>query len=361
MTAMKIDLPYLYDEPDHRGNPRLYVRKGGRRIRIREKPGTVAFNEAYNEAIGRLPTPTRPEAARITPARRGTFGWLAAQYFDSAEFRGFNDRSRATRRGVIEGCLIEPRSPDAPKDLMRDCPCTALSAAHIRMLRDRKAGTPGAANNRKKYLSSMFSWAVEAGHMAANPCRDVRRVRYASEGFHTWTIEEVAQFAKVHPRGTKAHLALALLLFTGARPSDTAKLGRQHVRGNEIGFVPGKVRHLRRDVTYKPMLPILQEIIAATPCGAMTFIETEYGRPFSDKGFGNKMRQWCDAAGLPHCAAHGLRKAGATIAAENGATVHELMAIYDWRTTRQAEVYTRSADRKRLAASGMPLLALGMK
>jgi hypothetical protein len=40
--------------------------------------------------------------------------------------------------------------------------------------------------------------------------------------------------------------------------------------------------------------------------------------------------------------AHGLRKAGATIAAENGATVHQLMAIYDWSTPNQAEVYTRA-------------------
>nr|WP_300975481.1 tyrosine-type recombinase/integrase [Sphingomonas sp. LHG3406-1] len=35
----------------------------------------------------------------------------------------------------------------------------------------------------------------------------------------------------------------------------------------------------------------------------------ELGRPFSRKGFGNKFRQWCDEAGLPHCSAHGLRKA----------------------------------------------------
>ena len=59
------------------------------------------------------------------------------------------------------------------------------------------------------------------------------------------------------------------------------------------------------------------------------------------------------------CAGHGLRKAGATIAAENGASAHMLMAIFGWTTLKQAEVYTRAAQQKLLAASGMALIALG--
>ena len=46
---------------------------------------------------------------------------------------------------------------------MRDCPVSLLSAAPVKMLRDRKTGKPGAANNRRKYMSSMFGWAVEQG------------------------------------------------------------------------------------------------------------------------------------------------------------------------------------------------------
>jgi len=35
-------------------------------------------------------------------------------------------------------------------------------------------------------------------------------------------------------------------------------------------------------------------------------------------------------SGLAKCSAHGLRKAGATIAAENGATDQQLMAMFGW-------------------------------
>jgi hypothetical protein len=51
-----------------------------------------------------------------------------------------------------------------------------------------------------------------------------------------------------------------------------------------------------------------------------------------------------------------LRKAGATIAAENGATAHQLMAIFGWDTLKQAEVYTKAANQKRLAENSMHLI-----
>ncbi|MCE3248703.1 MAG: integrase family protein, partial [Geminicoccaceae bacterium] len=57
-----------------------------------------------------------------------------------------------------------------------------------------------------------------------------------------------------------------------------------------------------------------------------------------------------------HCSAHGLRKAGATIAAENGATEHQLMAIFGWDSPKQAALYTRAANRRKLAGGAMHLL-----
>jgi integrase len=56
------------------------------------------------------------------------------------------------------------------------------------------------------------------------------------------------------------------------------------------------------------------------------------------------------------CLPHGLRKAGATIAANNGATAHQLMAIFGWDTIKEAEKYTAKADQRRLAETAMHLL-----
>jgi hypothetical protein len=71
----------------------------------------------------------------------------------------------------------------------------------------------------------------------------------------------------------------------------------------------------------------------------------------------NWFRARCNEAGLPHCTAHGLRKAAATVAAENGATAHELVSIFGWLTLKEAERYTRLAERQRLAERGMAACA----
>jgi hypothetical protein len=104
-------------------------------------------------------------------------------------------------------------------------------------------------------------------------------------------------------------------------------------------------------------LPALQAEIDTAPTGELTFLVTEYGLPFSMKGFGAKFRQWCDEAGLPRCTIHGLRKAGAVRAAENGATAHQLMSIFGWLTLAEAERYTRAVRQRVLAAEAMEMLS----
>jgi integrase len=349
MTPMRINFPYLMSDRDRHGVTRYYLRRHGRKVRIREKPGTEAFAQAYADALRALDPKRAIDRNGLKHASAGTLGWLAANYFSSVEFRRLDPISQRTRRAIIEECLREPRKPGAD-DLMRDCPINVLSAAHIKMLRDRKADTPGAANNRRKWLSAMFSWSVENGLMRMNPAREIRRIRYASDGFHPWTVDEVRQFEERHPIGTKARLALALLLYLGVRRGDVVTLGRQHVKDGWLRMVPRKTRHKRQTVSEKPVLPVLADIIAQSPTGDLTFLVTEYSKPFTANGFGNWFRDRCNEAGLSHCTAHGLRKAGATLAAENGATDRQLMALYDWSSEKQANVYTAAADRKRLAA-----------
>ena len=205
MTPMRMNFPYLMCDRDRHGVTRYYLRRHGRKVRIREKPGTEAFAQAYADALRALDPKAADDRNALKHASAGTLGWLAASYFSSVEFRRLDPKSMRTRRAIIEECLREPRKPGA-EDLMRDCPINVLSAAHIKMLRDRKADTPGAANNRRKWLSAMFSWSVENGLMRMNPAREIRRIRYASDGFHPWTVDEVCQFEERHPIGTKARL-----------------------------------------------------------------------------------------------------------------------------------------------------------
>jgi integrase len=357
VTAVRVEFPYLKEDTDRHGNVRIYVRRGGCKIRIREPKGSPDFARAYAEARDALENPTaRKGPGKASAAPAGTLGALAADYFGSPRFKSLDPVSQATRRGIIEDCLREPRKPGLTS-LMANCPLEYVTAAVVMMLMDRKAGKPGAANNRKKYLSAMFGWAVRQRIMKANPARDAERASYATEGFHTWTVEEVRQFEARHPVGTKARLALALLLFTGARRGDMVTFGRQHVKDGVLRYVPRKTRHKRMTQSEKPILSELAAVIEASPTGDLTFLVTGAGKPFTANGFGNWFRERCNEAGLPKCSAHGLRKAGATLAAEGGATDRQLMAMFDWSSASQATVYTAAADRKRLAQEGSRLLS----
>ena len=76
-----------------------------------------------------------------------------------------------------------------------------------------KVGKPGAANNRLKYLSSdvWLELRCVAGaigqkrfKLGHDPGRVVKKIEYASDGYHTWTVEEVIKFVERHRLGTQA-------------------------------------------------------------------------------------------------------------------------------------------------------------
>src|SRR5262249_23921920 len=141
------------------------------------------------------------------------------------------------------------------------------------------------------------------------------------------TIEEVETYERQHPIGSQARLAQALTFYTACRLEDAARLGPQHVKNGRVQYRQGKNEDRDPVDMDIPLHADLAQIIDATKSGHMTFLATAYGKPFSAKGLGKKFRAWCNHAGLPHCSAHGLRKAMATRLAELGATPHEIMSI----------------------------------
>lgn len=125
-------------------------------------------------------------------------------------------------------------------------------------------------------------------------------------------------------------------------PGDAVKLGKQHVR-DAIATIRTE-KSQGEIIVSIPILPVLAETMAAGPCGDLTFIVGENGQPLTKESFGNMFRAACRAAGV-NKSAHGVRKIGATRAANNGATVAELEAIFGWIGGGMASLYTQAADR----------------
>ena len=86
--------------------------------------------------------------------------------------------------------------------------------------------------------------------------------------------------------------------------------GRQMVRDGWLRYVPKKTLYKRHDMSQKPWLPELAAIVEASPCGAMPFLGSEYGKPFTTAGFGTGSGSAVPRPGYPHARLTGLRRPG---------------------------------------------------
>ena len=229
---MKVPRHYRYvvADWDRHGNQRVYLRRPGHpKVRLREEPGTAAFDTEYRRA---LVEQTQSKRVRRPLPTRGSLRALCVAYFGSAEHKWMAPRSRHVQRLILD--RLCDQHGEKPADLMQ--------ARHVRQIRDSRADAPEAANSIVKALRAVYRHGVLAGLVAHNPAREVEYLRSGSEGYHTWTADEVAQFEACHPVGTPARLALALLLYTGQRRSDVVQLGRQHLKDGWLSFVQIKNR-----------------------------------------------------------------------------------------------------------------------
>lgn len=339
----QIRLPHVVEDIDRHGGVRIYFRRRGqKKVRLRGAPGSDEFMEAYRKALsGEAHSATKPTGA--AKATSGSLRWLCEGYFQSAEFRRLDNSTKRVRRNILD-------------ELCRDHgakPAVQMLPRHVRALRDHRADRPEAANAIVKALRQIFTFGVATDLITSNPAREVSYLRSGSQGFHSWTPEEIKAFEDQHPVGTPARLAFALLLYTGQRRSDVVRFGRQHVRNGWLKFTQHKNRRAKPVTLEIPIIYELQSIIDASTRGDLTFLVTRFGRAFTSAGFGNKFRMWCDEAGLKQCSAHGLRKAAAVRLAELGASEHEIMAVTGHRTSKEVTRYTWAARQKILAGRAM--------
>ena len=333
---------YVQAFVDRHGKARWYFRRPGfPRIPLPGLPWSPQFMAAYEAALNGAKE--LPGERRVPP---GSVHGLAILYYASADFKTLRPSTQATYRGIIEGM----------RERCGDLPMRQLERKHIAAMVGKRADTPAAANNELRMWKLLMRCAIEADWIRIDPTAGVRKVRHKTEGFRTWTEDDIAKFEAAYPIGTRERLALALLLYTAARRSDAVRFGPQHVRGGRLAFRQTKTGG---DVDI-PVHPELAAILAATACEHLTFLVTGQGKPFTPAGFTNAFKDWTRAAGLPAASPpHGLRKAASRRLAEAAATGHQIMSVTGHRSLKEVNRYTEAANRAHLADAAIG--ALGRK
>ena len=224
-------------------------------------------------------------------------------------------------------------------------PYTSITHEAIAAGHDRRSATPFQARHFLDTMRGLFEWAQDAKLVKVNPAITVKYPKLdTGEGFLAWTEDDVAAYESRWQLGAKERVWLAILLYTGLRRGDAVRIGKQHVRD---GIATLRTEKTDTEVSI-PLLPPLLEALKAGPTADLAFVCGANGKPMTKEGFGNAFRVACRNAGISK-SAHGLRKIGATRAANNGATVAQLNAIFGWTGSKMASLYTETADRKRLA------------
>ena len=334
---------------DRHGKRRLRHQLGGKCRYFKHSIGSAEWLVEYREY---------ENSCSLTSNGHGpnTLGDLISRYYLSSDFLQQSKASQASTRSALQRfCLGRDEWPVERVDFEMLDQIIARTKTRRRCEdNNRMIGGPAAAKELRKTLMRLFRHAVRCRMIATNPVADTNPVRYQTVAHHTWTEGEIAAFQQRHPLGSKARLALEIMLWSGQRRGDVQRFGPQHVTGGRIRYTQGKSGKM----LWLPMAAPLQAAIDAAPASEEeTFLVSRTGKPFSRKGLGQWFRDRCDEAGLQHCSAHGLRKAIARRLAEAGASQPQIKAVGGWSRDGQVAIYTADADQARLAADAFARLA----
>ncbi len=317
--------------------------------------GTEDFREQYQAFNNPISV---PKTAKIIVIPR-SIDDLINRYYQSNDFKGnAQPHSLDKRRAILEAFrnAVDPKGRRTGDKRVAIAHFAALDKiiAETAVKKPDGKGGPFAAQSLKKQLNSMFRFAVKIGWIEANPIDHVRYHAPKSDGFHCWSELEIEEYQAHWPLGTKQRLAIELILWTGKRRSDAIKLGLQNHRD---GLMWGRDKKTNKE-WWLPIAPQLADAIASMPKNDhIYYLVTERGRPYSAAFFGNMFREWCDAAGLPHCTAHGLRKAISRRMAELDINNAGGKSVTLHSRDDEYAIYTAAANQKRLAVNAIKRLS----
>ena len=227
---------------DQHGKRRVRFRKGGFSTYLMGTPWSEEFMRQYAAALDGLRSASTVGAGRTVT---GSVNALVKAYLDpdplsSSPFKTGKPETQRTRRNIMENFAKAHGDKPLYRTDHGGHRTMLLAREHVQRMVNEKAGTPFAQRNFLNTLRAMFKWAVKEGRIPDDPTLGVNREKVKTTGYKTWSEDQIARFEAVHPIGTKARLAFALLLYTGQRRSDVVKLGRQHVHNGVLTIDQGK-------------------------------------------------------------------------------------------------------------------------
>jgi site-specific recombinase XerC len=359
------DYPGVSSYEDRHGKTRWRFRKSGLQpVNLPGEPHSPDFDAAYEKAIYGQPQPRQGQLVRLNTAALPES--LRAAYVllrRTAGWQKLADTTRATNSRHIENFLTHGGRP------IGDQPVADLRRKHIKAYLETMAETPHAAKVALKAIRKLTNVALDEEWIDTDPTSTLK-YNPPRDGWPAWTEDMMDAFERRWPIGTPPRTAYALGLWLGNRASDVARLrwdqlkaktfvvDGEAVRIEGFEFVQHKGRNNYGREMFLPLTPMLASALAPLDRSSERVLVSRLGRTFSDNALATAMIKWAGQAGVPSgYSMHGLRKALGVKLAEADATTREIMEVLGHTSIEHAALYTKDADKMRLAVKGMRKMA----
>lgn len=335
---------------DRHGKTRYrFRRRGWPSAYLPGTPGSAEFHRAYAEIIER--GASEPVSAKaLHTVKPKSLDDLAARAKSGTKWRIKADRTRHVQGRIIERFL---NTVSQSGKRYGDRPVADVTVAWLDRILAGMHETPAAANVLRKILSGLMDYAIKLQWRTDNPVA-LTDAYPDGVGHPDWSEDEIAQYRATHCNGTMARLTLELALNTSARRCNVAILTRDDIKDGRIMVAHAKGNNAASVMMLGSTKAAL-DALPATPFRHL--ITTQYGKPFTVAGLGNRMRKWCDEAGLKGRSLHGLRKAASRRIAESNGTDAQGQAVTGHRKAETFTHYRAAANRVALADAAMSNVA----
>lgn len=312
---------------DRHGKWRCYHRKTRTPVDLHRAPiGSAEFFAECSRIA---------ELVKATAPKPGTFGLLVTAYRASPSFLDLAPRTKADYQGILD--YLSP---------LTEVSLTRFDRPYVVRIRD-KALSKGRrfANYTRSFLSTLFAWGAERGHLKGNPAekiKGIRRPRGMPDANRPWSERET--ILACVPTHIKP--AIALMMSTGLGPKDALTLPRSFYRDGEIATSRSKTG----EPIFWPVPAQLAAILNEAPHhSAITLCANSAGAPWTVCGFRaswRKVRLQLEenseiGSGLT---LYGLRHTVAVILREMGRSERDIADALGQKTIAMARHYAKRAD-----------------
>lgn len=341
---------------DRHGKQRWRFRRGKKTIQLPESPGHPAFEAAYEAAIEGRPAPKMATVHRLSTAaspRSLGAAWRILRT-DTIEWKSLGPVIREAQTRIAERFLLMTVA-EGETLTFGAVDVADLKRKHIKALLARRSDTPHAASHLLRVIRKLIGVALDQEWIENDP---TYRLKFRPEygGWKAWPDDALDKFECRWPVGSTPRLVYSIALYFGHRRSDITQVKPADILSMTTNMVQSKTGKSLE----LPIHPNLQDALDAIPDLRQRefVVMTQWGKPFSAKALGMRMQKWTEAAGIdPGHTLHGLRKTLGKALAEHGATTRQLMDMLGHDNIEHAELYSREAEQKLMAAAAMAKLA----